>query len=378
MDTPVLILTAKEELGDKVKAFEIGANDYLTKPFYMEELVARVYAILRTTGKIKSKNTLQFKDLYLDINEKRVFINDCEIELQNKQFNLLEYLVLNKGCILLKEQIYDRLWGIDSDSTLDIVEVYVSKLRKKLSEYGYDKYIKTKRKVGYILDDKLPKFHEEYNDEKIFSLVKEKSEIELIDLRVAFKNEKSQLYYKTDHHLTAQGSYLMYEKYCEAIGESAKTFETKEVFDGFYGTTYSRSGLWGKKPDTIEVWKNENTDVEVIIDDATTQKTANSLFFTEHLNEDDKYPVYLDGNHSLVTIKNKANNSGKKLLIIKDSYAHCFTTFLYEHYSEIYMVDMRYYRKSVSSLVSENGITDVLYLYGVDNFSTDTNSAWLM
>jgi len=154
MDTPVLILTAKEELGDKVKAFEIGANDYLTKPFYMEELVARVYAILRTTGKIKSKNTLQFKDLYLDINEKRVFINDCEIELQNKQFNLLEYLVLNKGCILLKEQIYDRLWGIDSDSTLDIVEVYVSKLRKKLSEYGYDKYIKTKRKVGYIFDDK--------------------------------------------------------------------------------------------------------------------------------------------------------------------------------------------------------------------------------
>jgi len=154
MDTPVLILTAKEELGDKVKAFDIGANDYLTKPFYMEELVARVYAILRTTGKIKSKNTLQFKDLYLDINEKRVFINDCEIELQNKQFNLLEYLVLNKGCILLKEQIYDRLWGIDSDSTLDIVEVYVSKLRKKLSEYGYDKYIKTKRKVGYIFDDK--------------------------------------------------------------------------------------------------------------------------------------------------------------------------------------------------------------------------------
>jgi len=154
MDTPVLILTAKEELGDKVKAFDIGANDYLTKPFYMEELVARVYAILRTTGKIKSKNTLQFKDLYLDINEKRVFINDCEIELQNIQFNLLEYLVLNKGCILLKEQIYDRLWGIDSDSNLDIVEVYVSKLRKKLSEYGYDKYIKTKRKVGYIFDDK--------------------------------------------------------------------------------------------------------------------------------------------------------------------------------------------------------------------------------
>ena len=108
----------------------------------------------RTTGKLKNKNVLQFKDLHLDINEKRVFINDCEIELQNKQFNLLEYLLLNKGCILLKEQIYDRLWGIDSDSTIEIVEVYVSNLRKKLSKFGYDKYIKTKRKVGYIFDDK--------------------------------------------------------------------------------------------------------------------------------------------------------------------------------------------------------------------------------
>ena len=154
IETPVLILTAKEELDDKVKAFEIGANDYLTKPFYMEELVARVYAILRTTGKLKNKNVLQFKDLHVDINEKRVFINDCEIELQNKQFNLLEYFLLNKGCILLKEQIYDRIWGLDSDSTIEIVEVYVSNLRKKLSKFGYDKYIKTKRKVGYIFDNK--------------------------------------------------------------------------------------------------------------------------------------------------------------------------------------------------------------------------------
>lgn len=154
IETPVLILTAKEELDDKVKAFELGANDYLTKPFYMEELVARVYAILRTNGKLKNKNELKFKDLYLDINTKRVFINNCEIELQNKQFKLLEYLILNKGCILLKEQIYDRIWGIDSDSTIEIVEVCVSKLRKKLSEFGYDKYIKTKRKVGYIFDDK--------------------------------------------------------------------------------------------------------------------------------------------------------------------------------------------------------------------------------
>lgn len=154
IDTPVLILTAKESLNDKVKAFEIGANDYLTKPFYMEELVARIYAILRTNKKIKNDNNIVFKDLYLDTNNKTAYINKEEIKLQNKQFNLLEYFIINKGSILLKEQIYDRIWGIDSDATIEIVEVYISNLRKKLSKYGYDVYIKTKRKVGYMFDDK--------------------------------------------------------------------------------------------------------------------------------------------------------------------------------------------------------------------------------
>ena len=154
IDTPVLILTAKESLDEKMEAFSVGANDYLTKPFYMEELVARIYAILRTTGKLQTSNTLDFYDLHLDLSKRRVFYKNEEIELQNKQFNLLEYLLLNKGTILLKEQIYDRIWGIESDATIEIVEVYVSNLRKILSKFGYDKCIKTKRKVGYMFDDK--------------------------------------------------------------------------------------------------------------------------------------------------------------------------------------------------------------------------------
>ena len=154
LDTPVIILTAKESLDEKVEAFTIGANDYLTKPFYMEELIARIYAMLRTTGKMQISNTLDFNDLHLDLSKRRVFFKDKEIELQNKQFNLLEYFLLNKGTILLKEQIYDRIWGIESDATMEIVEVYISNLRKILSKYGYDKYIKTKRKVGYMFDDK--------------------------------------------------------------------------------------------------------------------------------------------------------------------------------------------------------------------------------
>ncbi|CEQ05696.1 response regulator [Paeniclostridium sordellii] len=151
--TPVIILTAKEELDDKVGAFSIGANDYVTKPFYIEELVARVYAVLRTTGSISNENILEFKDLKMNLDSRTVYIGNQEIELYKKQFDILEYFLMNKKQVLLKEQIYDRIWGIDCDIPIEIVEVHISGLRKSLLSSGYNKYIKTKRGIGYIFDD---------------------------------------------------------------------------------------------------------------------------------------------------------------------------------------------------------------------------------
>lgn len=101
--TPVLMLTAKETLDDKVGAFSIGANDYITKPFYMEELIARVYAVLRTTGYISNENMLEFKDLKINLEARKVYINDTEVELYKKQFDILEFFLMNKGQVLLKE-----------------------------------------------------------------------------------------------------------------------------------------------------------------------------------------------------------------------------------------------------------------------------------
>lgn len=152
--TPVIMLTAKEALDDKVGAFTIGANDYITKPFYMEELVARIYAILRTNGTIHSQNIIKFNDLSLNLDTKQAYIKNVELQIENKQFNILEYFLLNKGIVLLKEQIYDRIWGIDCEIPIEIVEVHISKLRKQLGEHGYNKYIKTRRGIGYIFDDK--------------------------------------------------------------------------------------------------------------------------------------------------------------------------------------------------------------------------------
>lgn len=151
--TPVLILTAKDTLNDKLKGFNYGADDYLVKPFEREELLARLEAIIRRTNGAYKQDEIEFKDLKLNIKSRRVFIKDKEITLQGKQFDILEYLINSKGTIITKEQIFDKIWGFDSFTTTNVVEVYASGLRKTLKQYGYDKYIKTIRGVGYMITD---------------------------------------------------------------------------------------------------------------------------------------------------------------------------------------------------------------------------------
>lgn len=149
----VLMLTAKEDLGDKLRAFELGAQDYLTKPFFMEELKARMYVILKRLGKIAEKNVLAFKELKMDLAKKQVTIEGEKVELNERLYNLLEYFLLNQSILLFKEQIFERICGYDSDASTEIVEVYMSHLRKKLNSFDYGKFLKTKRGMGYILED---------------------------------------------------------------------------------------------------------------------------------------------------------------------------------------------------------------------------------
>lgn len=151
--TPVLILTAKDTLNDKLKGFNYGADDYLVKPFEREELLARLEAIIRRTNGAYKQDEIEFKDLKLNIKSRRTFIKDKEITLQGKQFDILEYLINSKGTIITKEQIFGKIWGFDSFTTTNVVEVYASGLRKTLKQYGYDKYIKTIRGVGYMITD---------------------------------------------------------------------------------------------------------------------------------------------------------------------------------------------------------------------------------
>lgn len=155
LNTGVIVLTAKEELGDKLKAFNLGANDYLTKPFFLEELKARVNAILKSMGKIKKPNLIEFKDMNIDMKTKTAYIGDEKLDLNEKLYTLLQYLMINKGVLLFKEQIFDNVCGYDSDASTEIIEVYISRLRKILAAHGYDKYLITKRGMGYLLNENI-------------------------------------------------------------------------------------------------------------------------------------------------------------------------------------------------------------------------------
>ena len=149
--TPVLILTAKDALEDKLKGFRMGADDYLVKPFERQELLARLEAIIRrTSGKYTNKNTLEFKGLVLDLSNRKVTSDGKEIVLQGKQFDFLEYLINSQNTIITKDQIFDKIWGFNSETSTNVIEVYASGLRKELKKCGYDKYLKTVRSVGYI------------------------------------------------------------------------------------------------------------------------------------------------------------------------------------------------------------------------------------
>lgn len=151
IQTPVLILTAKDGLEDKINGFQKGADDYLTKPFYREELIMRVKALLKRSLGLFSENQIVYKNITCNLATKEVTIDDEILSIQGKEFDLLVYFIQNKGVILTKEQIFDRIWGFDSDTTITVVEVYMSHLRKHLKPSGADQFFKTLRNVGYIL-----------------------------------------------------------------------------------------------------------------------------------------------------------------------------------------------------------------------------------
>lgn len=149
-ETPVLFLTARDAIEDRVRGLDSGACDYLVKPFSLEELAARVRAALRTAHG-KSTNILTVGDLMLDSGTKSVTRGGRSIELSAKEYALLEYLMLNQGIVLSREKIENHIWNFDYEGGTNVVDVYISYLRKKIDEGQKMRLIHTVRGRGYVL-----------------------------------------------------------------------------------------------------------------------------------------------------------------------------------------------------------------------------------
>lgn len=151
-EVKVIMLTAKGELEDRLLGFEKGANDYVPKPFHIDELAARVNAQLNIAKAVE--NVLEFGDIVLDYRASKVrcIKNQEDVGVNNKEFQLLEYLMNNPDRILSREMIYDRVWGMDSEAVSNNLEAYMSFVRKKLKVIGSKTTIKTIRNMGYRLE----------------------------------------------------------------------------------------------------------------------------------------------------------------------------------------------------------------------------------
>ena len=173
------------------------------------------------------------------------------------------------------------------------------------------------------------------------------------------------------------GAYIGYTELCKALGVNPMSKEDYNIniaSTEFYGTLYSKAPVFNQKSDSILLYENPDGEYKVEYLDENTED--DSVYTYDNLNIKDKYTVYLDGNHSILKITSNAENT-EPILVIKDSYAHSLLPLLADTYSEIHVIDLRYYHQSVSEYAGENGITKIIYINNVDFISTDNNFLWL-
>ncbi|MFO1445046.1 hypothetical protein KDN24_17965 [Bacillus sp. Bva_UNVM-123] len=237
------------------------------------------------------------------------------------------------------------------------------------------KYMMLVPTAAALYKDKLPKYAIIGDQETYLKKVQQmlQPNIRFIDVFPSLYAESNQpIFYKTDHHWTTQGAYVAYLELCRQMGLTPQTeeeFNIKQVAAEFYGSLYSKSGFKHVRPDRMKLYlpKDQKKYTVTYVDEG---KTTDSLYEMEQLQRKDKYAVFLNGNHALIQIKT-ANTSGRKLLVVKDSYANSLIPFLLNHFSEINVVDLRYYEEDLVTFVNEHGIQDMLLLYNANTFFED-------
>lgn len=286
--------------------------------------------------------------------------------------------------LLLKQDNNDVFFGKDDYLLENYLKPKKEVIDKNIANINYYQS-KIQDMKTYVLlpptsvkvnENKLPPFAAPYDELLTIDIIKNNlMNVNFVDVYASLEDKNDEyLYFRTDHHWTMRGAYYAYVLLAKEMGITPipiNEFDTKIVTEKFFGTLYSKANNYHIKPDYIEVFTPiNNTNVKV--DYVSENKSSNSLYEEEHLGTKDKYSYFLDGNHPIVTIKSDVTN-GRKLIIFKNSYAHCLIPFLVNHYEEIHILDLRFYKLNVYDYISENNITETLFLYDILNFSKDSS-----
>lgn len=228
---------------------------------------------------------------------------------------------------------------------------------------------------GQILADKLPPFAEPQQTGTLFAQIKEglSPAIQCIDPCGALTAHREEyIYYKTDHHWTTRGAYYAYREtgpVLEFVPLGIEDFTIEQAGDNFYGTLHAKSGRRFLEPDVVQLFKPKK-GLSCQVEYVNEKKTGHSLYAGEHLKEKDKYAVFLDGNHALVKVT-APNQTGRKLLLIKDSYANCLVPFLANHFDEIHIIDLRHCNQPLQAYIEQHGLSEILFVYNSLSFAED-------
>ena len=230
--------------------------------------------------------------------------------------------------------------------------------------------------AGAAAEEGLPALADPYRDGEIIAAAYGMAEgrLQTLELLPLFQaaEDPAGLYYRTDHHWTSRGAQLAAAAYLASVGRESRAPEDYTVRrePDFRGSTYARAALWSIPAEELELW---DCGGRFQVENAETPGVHEGLFYEPRLTENDKYPVFLDGNHSLVRVRNPDGAGKGKLLLIRDSFGSSFACFLAEEFEELVLVDLRYYREPVSELLAAEDFDRVLILYSVGNFMTDSN-----
>lgn len=269
------------------------------------------------------------------------------------------------GYLFNKQMSVDKQLDKNIKAVLHFVDEVDAKTYVSIVPNSYD-----------ILKDYLPKGVPNIDQDTLIDQSYEKLtkslKLETVQVKDILTEHKDEyIYYRTDHHWTTLGAYYGYLKFCKVQGITPVDINdlSAEKIEDFYGTYYSKFKGVGVKPDTITYY---DIPIQKMIVEG---EEKSSLYDLEKINTRDKYAMFLHGNPSLSVVYSKQNqeNKGKKILLLKDSYANSMVPFLTYNFEEIYIVDLRYYAKSVEDLIKEKGINTVYLLYNLDTMMTDNH-----